>query len=85
MSPNGSGTSNVPATNSSCSGVPGTTITLTEPKHLVAAQCGTAPEVLSRTFRRLEDEGILEVEGETVRVLDADRLQTLAEWIDEVG
>jgi len=61
----------------------GASITLTEPKHLIAAQCGTAPEVLSRTFRRLEDDGILEVEGDTIHILDADRLQALAEWIDD--
>ena len=64
---------------------PGTSITLTEPKHLIAAQCGTAPEVLSRTFRRLEGDGILRVEGETIQILDVDRLRALAEWIDDAG
>jgi CRP/FNR family transcriptional regulator len=62
----------------------GASVALTEPKHLIAAQCGTAPEVLSRTFRRLEEEGILEVEGDTLRILDVERLQALAEWIDDV-
>jgi CRP-like cAMP-binding protein len=63
----------------------GSSITLNEPKHLIAAQCGTAPEVLSRTFRRLEGDGILRVEGDTIHILDVDRLQALAEWIDDVG
>jgi CRP/FNR family transcriptional regulator len=63
----------------------GTSVALTEPKNLIAAQCGTAPEVLSRTFRRLEAEGILEVDGDTMRILDVERLRALAEWIDDVG
>jgi CRP-like cAMP-binding protein len=63
----------------------GASIALTEPKNLIAAQCGTAPEVLSRTFRRLEDEGILEVHGDTMQILDVERLRALAEWIDDVG
>jgi CRP/FNR family transcriptional regulator len=61
----------------------GTSVALTEPKNLIAAQCGTAPEVLSRTFRRLEAEGILEVDGDTMRILDVERLRALAEWIDD--
>jgi CRP/FNR family transcriptional regulator len=63
----------------------GASIALTEPKNLIAAQCGTAPEVLSRTFRRLEEEGILEVDGDTMHILDVERLRALAEWIDDVG
>lgn len=56
-------------------------IALSEPRHLIAAQIGTAPEVLSRTFRRLEDEGLLEASPDRVRILDPDRLRKLAEWI----
>jgi len=61
----------------------GDEIRLAEARHLIAAQCGTAPEVLSRTFRRLEEEGVLEGTDDGVRVLDPDRLQALAEWIGE--
>jgi CRP/FNR family transcriptional regulator len=61
----------------------GATVTLSQPKNLIAAQCGTAPEVLSRTFRRPEEDGILSVEGDLLKILDADRLQALAEWIDD--
>ena len=60
----------------------GDLIQLAEPKHLIAAQCGTAPEVLSRILRRLEEDGILNSEQGGVRVLDVDRLRALAEWID---
>jgi CRP/FNR family transcriptional regulator len=61
----------------------GTEVTLTEPKNLIAAQCGTAPEVLSRTLRRLEDDGVLEGIRRGVRVVNADKLRALAEWIGE--
>ena len=61
----------------------GDLIELAEPKHLIAAQCGTAPEVLSRTLRRLEEDGVLGSDQKGVRVLDVDRLRALAEWIDE--
>jgi CRP-like cAMP-binding protein len=61
----------------------GETIRLVETRQLIAAQCGTAPEVLSRTFRRLEEEGVLEGTDDGVRVLDPVRLRALAEWIGE--
>lgn len=61
----------------------GEEIRLVEARHLIAAQCGTAPEVLSRTFRRLEEEGVLEATDDGVRVVDAARLRALAEWIGE--
>jgi CRP/FNR family transcriptional regulator len=61
----------------------GDEILLTDPKHLIAAQLGTAPEVLSRTLRRLEEDGILESRSRGVRVVDLERLRALAEWIDE--
>jgi CRP/FNR family transcriptional regulator len=61
--------------------VPGGVIELGQPKHLVAAECGTGPEVLSRTFKRLEEDGILEVGNTTVTVIDPARLAELAEWL----
>jgi CRP/FNR family transcriptional regulator len=61
----------------------GDTIELSEPRHLIAAQIGTAPEVLSRTFRRLEEDGLLEVGGRRVTVLDPARLAELAEWLGD--
>jgi len=56
-------------------------IELGQPKHLVAAECGTGPEVLSRTFKRLEEDGIIETGSTTVKVLDPKRLADLAEWL----
>jgi len=61
----------------------GEVIPLAEPRHLIAAQCGTAPEVLSRTFRRLEDDGVFTARPDAVVVTDPARLQALAEWIDD--
>ncbi len=61
----------------------GDVIPLAEPRHLIAAQCGTAPEVLSRTFRRLEDDGVFTARSDAVVVDDPARLQALAEWIDD--
>ena len=61
---------------------PGDTVDLAEPRNLIAAQCGTAPEVLSRTFRRLEEDGIVEAAPHHVTVKDPNRLRTLAEWIE---
>jgi hypothetical protein len=39
--------------------------------------------VLSRTLRRLEDEGILRVTARGVTVVEAERLRDLARWIGE--
>ncbi|MCG6950073.1 MAG: helix-turn-helix domain-containing protein, partial [Acidobacteria bacterium] len=61
---------------------PGDRIELSEPRNLIAAQCGTAPEVLSRTFRRLEDDGVLEAAPRHVTILDPDGLRSLAELIE---
>ncbi len=63
--------------------VAGDVIHLAEPRNLIAAQCGTAPEVLSRTFRRLEDEGVLRASGHEIEVVDATALRALAEWLDD--
>jgi CRP/FNR family transcriptional regulator len=49
---------------------PGATVILEDPKHVIAALCGTAPEVLSRTFRKLEGDGAIRVEGPRVTLLD---------------
>jgi len=49
---------------------PGAQIRLEEPKRLIAALCGTAPEVLSRTFRRLASDGVVRISGPMATVLD---------------
>jgi CRP/FNR family transcriptional regulator len=60
----------------------GDEIVLGEAKQLVAAQIGTAPEVLSRTFRRLEEAGVLAVRGDAVQILDQELFNALAEPIE---
>lgn len=44
----------------------------------LAAQLGTAGETVSRTFRKLKEEGIIELEGRKVTILQMERLQQLA-------
>lgn len=61
----------------------GERVALGAPKNLVAAQCGTAPEVLSRTFKKLEEANILDVGSDHVVVLDPAKLRDLAEWIGD--
>ena len=60
-------------------------LVLEDPRHLIAAQIGTAPEVLSRTFRRLEEDGLLAIDGPRITVRDPQRLADLADWIDETS
>jgi CRP/FNR family transcriptional regulator len=47
------------------------------PKGQLAALLGTIPETLSRTFYKLSQEGIIEMNGTTVRLCDRDRLRNL--------
>ena len=58
--------------------LPGARVRLEDPKHLIAALCGTAPEVLSRTFRKLEADGAVRVDGPVATMLDPERLQALS-------
>jgi len=58
--------------------VRGAHIRLAEPKRLIAALCGTAPEVLSRTFRRFAADGVMRVEGPNATLLDPAALARLA-------
>lgn len=44
----------------------------------LAAQLGTAGETISRTFRKLKEEGIIELDGKKVTILNMERLQQLA-------
>src|SRR5699024_5520292 len=51
------------------------TVTLPARKQLIAAQLAMQPETLSRLFRELEKDGMIEVQGGTVRMLDAETLE----------
>ena len=48
-------------------------------KSAIASRLGTVSETLSRSFRKLSDEGLIRVEGKTIVILDAERLSDLAE------
>ncbi len=58
---------------------PGLEVRLEDAKHLIAALCGTAPEVLSRTFRKLEADGAVQVTGPVAVLLDPARLRSLVQ------
>ena len=61
---------------------PGDRIELANPRNLIAAQCGTAPEVLSRTFKRPEEDGVLDAAPRHVTIMDPRKLAALAELIE---
>lgn len=56
----------------------GARVRLREPKRLIAELCGTAPEVLSRTFRRLAEGDVVRVQGPIATLLDPAALAALA-------
>ncbi|MBE0501406.1 MAG: Crp/Fnr family transcriptional regulator [Desulfuromonadales bacterium] len=47
-------------------------------KGQLASNLGTVSETLSRTLRKLADEGLLAVEGKNITLLDSDELEELA-------
>ena len=56
-----------------------TLLHLSERKRDIAAQLGMSPETLSRQMRQLSRNGLIEVRGYHVRVLDSDGLRQLAQ------
>lgn len=48
-------------------------------KSQLAALLGTIPETLSRVFYKLSRDGIITIEGATIKILDRNRLQDLAQ------
>jgi len=56
----------------------GAEVSLDLPKKLIAAVLGMAPEVFSRTLRRLEDAGIVGTGGGGLRILDPKSLRRLS-------
>ncbi len=47
-------------------------------KSQLASNLGTVSETLSRTFRKLSDDALIEVNGRSIAILDRDRLEDLA-------
>jgi len=54
-------------------------IHLEEKKNILAAQLGTIPETLSRSFAKLARDGLIRVDGARITILNLRRLQELAE------
>ncbi len=54
-------------------------IKLRQAKRELASQIGTIAETLSRALGKLKTEGLIEVRGSKITILDADRLEDLAE------
>jgi CRP/FNR family transcriptional regulator, dissimilatory nitrate respiration regulator len=54
-------------------------VMLSVKKSLLAAQLGTIPETLSRSFHKLVKDGLIQVNGPTIKILDPVRLQRLAD------
>ncbi len=48
---------------------------LASTKSMLASQLGTIPETVSRVFRRLQEDGRIEVDGRNIRILDREGLE----------
>ena len=57
----------------------GAVVDLGATREVVAKSIGTAREVLTRTLRRMEEDGVVALRGHRVEVRDPDRLRALAE------
>ena len=55
------------------------TFTLDLPKGQIALYLGTIQETLSRIFKRFTEEGLIEIRGREITILDMDRLRELAD------
>jgi CRP/FNR family transcriptional regulator len=53
-------------------------VKLSVPKTTIAAYLGTITETLSRSLKKLQDEGIIRVNGKSIFVNDMKRLKDLA-------
>lgn len=53
--------------------------TLPHSKRQLAAEIGTVAETLSRAFRKLQNDGLIKLEGNRVTIIDSDGLRQLAE------
>lgn len=54
------------------------TISLKISKNDLASYLGTILETLSRTFKKLQDEGIIEVDGKNIKIMDLKKLKVLS-------
>ncbi len=61
------------------SGLNHNTITLKISKHDLASYLGTIIETLSRTFKRMQDDEIIEVDGKSIKIISEHKLKELCE------
>ena len=61
----------------------GRVVNLPIPKGELASNLGTVSETLSRTFRKLSDEGLITVKGREITILDRDSLEDLSDSTKE--
>lgn len=54
-------------------------IRLTISKGMLASQLGTIAETVSRTLRKMQEQGLIAVDGREIRILDREGLEGLAE------
>ncbi len=59
-----------------------TVITLEITKSQLAALLGTIPATISRAFYRLSQDGLIEVRGNQIEILDCDRLKKMSQALD---
>ena len=50
-------------------------MTLDIPKGQLASLLGTSPETLSRIFTKMNEEGIIRLQGKVISLLDRERLE----------
>lgn len=56
-------------------------VQLPERKRAIASRLSVAPETLSRTLRAFQDAGLIEVDGYRVQIVDATRLEAIAQAV----
>jgi CRP-like cAMP-binding protein len=56
----------------------GTSFSLPDPHHKIAARLGSVREVITRNLRRLVDEGLISIRGHRITILDAAALRVRA-------
>ena len=61
----------------------GRVVNLPIPKGELASNLGTVSETLSRTFRKLSDEGLITVKAREITILDRDSLEDLSDSTKE--
>jgi len=47
-------------------------------KHVIASQIGAVPETLSRALKKFEQDGLVQRQGKTLKILRADDLYAVA-------